>query len=121
MDRKVIRPPQPGAAPLSGAVISGGLVFVAGQTAGDVAGFDEQTHAVMKKLGMILREAGSSYENVLRCNIYLTDIRNRGRMNEIYAKYFAAASPPARTTIECKLADPEVVFEIDCVAAVAAG
>ncbi len=118
MDRTVVSPT--GAAPLahfSPGIRSGGLLFVAGQTAHEVAGFEEQTRSVLDKLGAILRAGGSDYRHVLRCGVYLADIRTFQRMNEIYAGYFPK-DPPARTTIECKLARPEILVEIDCVAAV---
>ena len=120
MTRKVIRPPGPGAAPLSGAVISDRVVFVSGQTAGEVVGLEKQAQAVLEKIGAILREAGSSYEDVIRCTVYLTDIRNRDAMNAVYARFFGSR-PPARTTIECKLAAPEMLIEIDCIAALSSG
>jgi enamine deaminase RidA (YjgF/YER057c/UK114 family) len=94
MTRRTVRPPAAGSAPLSGAVISGGLVFVSGQTAADVVGFENQVQAVLDKLGALLREAGSSYEDVLRCTVYLADIRNRDQMNRVYAKFFSI-NPPA--------------------------
>ncbi len=118
MDRTVVSPT--GAPPLahfSPGIRSGSLLFVAGQTAHDVEGFDAQTRAVLEKVGAILRAGGSDPRHVLRCGVYLADIRNFQRMNEIYALYFPT-DPPARTTIECRLARPEILIEIDCVAAV---
>ena|SRR2546422_10647956 len=118
MDRIVVAPA--GAPPLahfSPGIRSGGLLFVAGQTAHEVPGFEAQTRAVLEKIGAILRAGGSEYRHVLRCGVYLADIRQFQAMNEIYAQYFAK-EPPARTTIECKMARPEILIEIDCVAAV---
>ena len=97
----------------------GDLLFVAGQTAHEAGGFEAQTRAVLEKLGEILRAAGSDYAHVLRCGVYLANIADFPRMNEIYAEYFHE-DPPARTTIECKLARPDILVEIDCVAAVPA-
>lgn len=121
MTRSAIRPPQPGGTPLSAAIVTDGLIFVSGQTAGEVQGIDGQIEAVLKKLGAILREAGADYSDVVRCGVYLTDIRYRPRVNEIYGRFFDPAAPPARTTIECKLAAPEDLVEIDCVAVRRAG
>jgi len=118
MERTVVAPA--GAPPLahfSPGVRYGSLLFVAGQIAHEAGTFEAQTRAVLDKLGAILRAGGSDYAHVLRCGVYLADIRNFQRMNEIYAVYFRD-QPPARTTIECKLARPDILVEIDCVAAV---
>jgi 2-iminobutanoate/2-iminopropanoate deaminase len=117
-ERAVISPA--GAVPLahfSPGVRFGSLLFVAGQTAHEAGDFEAQTKAVLEKLGAILRAGGSDYAHVLRCGVYLADIRDFQRMNEIYARYFPER-PPARTTIECKLARPDILVEIDCVASV---
>lgn len=117
--RRVVRLPgtQPSTNPLSPAIRSGGLLFVSGQTAGEVAGFEAQLRAVLQKVGEVLREGGSDYAHVLRCGVYLVDIRMREELNAVYREYFAE-DPPARTTIECKLAAPTILVEIDCVAAI---
>lgn len=116
MARSAIRPPQRGATPLSAAIVSGGFIFVSGQTATEAGGIEEQTKAVLEKIGEILSEAGAGYGDVVRCGVYLTDIRNRPQMNDVYATFFDTGDPPARSTIECKLAAPELLVEIDCVA-----
>lgn len=118
MDRTVIRAAAgaPALAHFSPGIRRGGLLFVSGQTAHEAESFDAQTRAVLDKIGAILVAGGSEYRHVLRCGVYLADIRTFGRMNEIYAEYFPT-DPPARTTIECKLARPEILIEIDCVAA----
>jgi enamine deaminase RidA (YjgF/YER057c/UK114 family) len=97
----------------------GSLLFVSGQTAHDAGDFDAQMRAVLDKLGAILRAGGSDYGEVLRCGVYLARIADFPRMNEIYKEYFKG-QPPARTTIECRLARPEILVEIDCVAGVGA-
>ncbi len=118
MDRTVVSvSAAPPLAHFSSGIRSGGLLFVAGQTAHEVEGFEAQTRAVLDKIGAVLRAGGSDYRHVLRCGVYLADIRTFRRMNEVYAGYFPT-EPPARTTIECKMARPEILVEIDCVAAV---
>lgn len=103
--------------PLSPAVRYGDLLFLSGQTASEVDGLEAQAHAVLKKLRALLQNGGAEMGDVLRCGVYLSDIRLRDRMNAVYAEYFKE-QPPARTTIECKMADAAVLVEIDCVAAV---
>jgi len=68
-------------------------------------------------MGVILRAGGSDFANVLRCCVYLADIRTFATMNAVYREFFPEAQP-TRTTIECKMASPAIVVEIDCVAGV---
>lgn len=103
--------------PLSPGVRWGNVLYVSGQTAPELAGIEEQTRAVLEKLGAILRAGGSDYANVLRCGVYLSDIRTFDAMNAVYREFFSSA-PPARSTIECKMASPVILVEVDCVAAV---
>jgi 2-iminobutanoate/2-iminopropanoate deaminase len=109
--------------PLSHAVKYGNLVFCSGITpfeknrdmAMDFAG---QMHTVMKGLNIVLEEAGSSLDRVLKVNVILTQISDFAEMNEIYKQYFKAGNYPARTTIEAGLAGKEGMrLEIECVAA----
>ena len=103
--------------PFSPGIVVGQLVFVAGQTAQEIQGFEAQTRAVLEQLGAILRAAGSDYSRVARCGVYLKDITDYPMMNEIYREYFQT-DPPARTTIGCPLAHPDILVEVDCVAEV---
>jgi 2-iminobutanoate/2-iminopropanoate deaminase len=103
--------------PLSPGVRWGDVLYVSGQTAPEAAGIEAQTRAVLEKLGAILRAGGSDYANVLRCGVYLSDIRTFEAMNAVYRQVFSSA-PPARSTIECKMANPAILVEIDCVAGV---
>jgi 2-iminobutanoate/2-iminopropanoate deaminase len=116
MERKIIGTRSAGS-PLSPAVRYGDLLFVSGQTAADAVGLEAQAHAVLKKIRDLVRAGGGDLGDVLRCGVYLSDIRLRDRMNAVYAEYFKD-EPPARTTIECKMADAAVLVEIDCVAAI---
>jgi 2-iminobutanoate/2-iminopropanoate deaminase len=101
--------------PLSPAVQLGDLLFVSGQTAAEQKGVAAQTRAVLEKIGGLLRAVGGDYRNVVRCGVYLADIRTFEEMNVVYREFFSSEHP-ARTTIECKMASPAVLVEIDCVA-----
>jgi reactive intermediate/imine deaminase len=74
-----------------------------------------QTAQVLKNIQSVLREAGATMEDVLKCNVYLPDIRHFQAMNEEFAKAFSQ-SPPARTTIQAALAEPEMLVEIEAIA-----
>lgn len=110
--------------PYSQAVVFQGMVFVSGQipldaqtgelVEGDVVA---QTRKVLKNLSAILEQAGSSLEAVLKTTVYLKDMSDFPRMNEVYAEFFGA-SLPARATVEVSRLPRDVSVEIDAVAAV---
>src|SRR4030095_2084031 len=94
------------AGPYSPATIAGNLVFVSGQGGRDpstnqLAGSDveTQTEQVLKNIAAILEAAGSGLSHVLRCGVFLVDINEFPRMNEVYGRMFGSHRP-ARTTVE---------------------
>ena len=112
----------PPAGPYSPAVMAGGFIFVSGQAAldpqtGQVVGntIEEQTDRTLENVKIIVTAAGASLDDVVRVTVYLADITNFSRMNEVYKRYFPH-EPPARTTLEARLARVELLVEIDAVA-----
>ena len=111
------------AGPYSPATIAGDLVFVSGQGGRDpstnqLAGPDveSQTEQVLKNIAAILEAAGSGLPYVLRCGVFLVDIKEFPRMNEVYGRMFGAHRP-ARTTVEVSnLPGVGMRVEIDAVA-----
>lgn len=110
--------------PFSKAVKANGFLFVSGNVAvnletgakgeGDIK---DQTRLVLKNLKKIVEDAGSSFDDVVRVNIYLTDIKDFGGMNEVYKEFFPN-SPPSRTTVGVsELSSPVFIVEIDLIAA----
>jgi 2-iminobutanoate/2-iminopropanoate deaminase len=110
--------------PLSQAVRVGNLLFVSGTTpfkpgTREMApDFEGQMRQVMANIGAILEAAGTSFDRVVKVNVFLTDIGNFQKMNEIYRTYFKEGNYPARTTVEVKMAVPNMMLEIECVAEV---
>ena len=108
--------------PYSPGVVVGNLVFVSGQAgrepgtgrlAPDVEG---QTEQVLKNIATILEAAGSSLQHVVRCGVFLVDMKEFPKMNEVYARAFGAHRP-ARTTVEVSgLPGDGLKVEIDAVA-----
>ena len=108
--------------PYSPGMIVGNLVFVSGQAgrdpatgtiAPDVTG---QTEQVLKNIATILEAAGSSLQHVIRCGVFLVDMKEFPKMNEVYARAFGAHRP-ARTTVEVSgLPGPGLLVEIDAIA-----
>jgi 2-iminobutanoate/2-iminopropanoate deaminase len=110
--------------PYSQAVKAYGLVFTSGQIALDPAtgnlvegSFEEQVHRVFRNLEAVLKEAGSSFDRVLKATVYVTSLSNFAALNTIYAEYFGDHKP-ARTTIEASALPKGGAVEIDLVALV---
>jgi len=109
--------------PYSPAVSFDRLIFVSGQGAtdpatGELAGPDveTQTEQVFKNIATILEAAGSSLQHVLRCGVFLVDMRDFSRMNAVYERMMAG-NKPARTTVQVTaLPINEMRVEIDAVA-----
>lgn len=109
--------------PYSQATLHNGTIYVSGQIPLDpqsgelVSGtIEEETHQVMKNLFAILQEAGMGFDNVLKCSIFVKDLGNFGKINEVYGSYFPA-NPPARETVEVSRLPKDVNVEISCIAA----
>lgn len=115
----------PPGGPYSQAVKAGNMVFLAGQVpftpAGELVGgsFDEQARQAFDNLRAVAQAAGGSLADAVRVGVYLRDLGNFARMNEIYVEYFAASPLPARTTIPAAL--PGFEIEIDAVLALGDG
>jgi len=104
---------------MSQAVVSGGIVFVAGQVAqnpGKTVG--EQTAQITAQLDELLAAAGSHKTRLLSASIWLTDISTFAEMNAVWDAWVPADKGPARATVEAKLAAPQYHVEIAVTASV---
>jgi len=79
---------------------------------GDVSA---QTARVMENLGAVLAAAGASFGDVARCTIYLADLADFARVNEVYGRFFPR-DPPARATVQVAALPRGARVEIDAVA-----
>ncbi len=111
--------------PYSQAVVGAGLVHCSGQIAldpksGELLAGDvrAQTERVLKNLEAVLVASGSSFAQVLKCNVFLMDMADFPAMNEVYGRYFPAANAPARATVAVAGLPKGARVEIDCVALV---
>jgi enamine deaminase RidA (YjgF/YER057c/UK114 family) len=102
---------------MSGAVVNGNTVYLAGQVAEGV-NVKAQTEAVLKKIDDLLGAAGSSKANLLSTVIYLSDIRTFDEMNAVWDAWVSPGNTPARATVEARLANPKYLVEIMVTAAV---
>jgi len=92
--------------PYSQAIVHNGIIYVSGQGAVDpqtneikLGSVEEEAELALENLRIILQEAGSSLDNVLAVTVYLLDITEYARFNEVYKKFFRT-NRPARTCIQ---------------------
>jgi 2-iminobutanoate/2-iminopropanoate deaminase len=127
MPRQTLRPanlsfqPRP-EYPYSPGTRGGRFVYTAGQVAwnerAELVGLGDptaQARQVLSNVESILREGGATLGDVLKCNVYLADIRYFEAMNKVFAEFFPE-DPPARTTVQAALAEPEMLVEIEAIA-----
>jgi 2-iminobutanoate/2-iminopropanoate deaminase len=110
--------------PYSQAIVAHGLAFLSGQipldpstgklVEGDVS---VQTERVLENLRAVLDACGSSLARVVKTTVFLQDMDDFPKMNEVYARYFAE-NPPARSTVQAARLPRDVKVEIDAVAVV---
>jgi enamine deaminase RidA (YjgF/YER057c/UK114 family) len=103
---------------LSNAVVHGETVYLAGVVAKDLdQDVKGQTKQIVDEIDRLLAKCGSGKSKVLSATIWVTDIRNRAPMNEVWSAWVDAKNLPARACVEAKLADPRALVEIMAVAA----
>ena len=93
--------------PYNQAVMVGNMLFTSGQIALDPAtgklvidDIQTETKMVMENLKAVLTEAGMQFSNVVKSSIFISDMNNFSKINEVYATYFDEATAPARETVE---------------------
>jgi 2-iminobutanoate/2-iminopropanoate deaminase len=108
--------------PYSPGTRGGGVVYTSGQVAWDADGRlvgrgdpAAQTRQVLRNVQSVLEAGGATLADVMKCNVYLADIRHFQAMNDVFAEFFAS-EPPARTTVQAPLAEPEMLVEIEAIA-----
>jgi len=108
--------------PYSQAIKAGNLLFLSGQIPLDPAtgqlvsgGIEPQTRQVFANIGAILEAAGLSFANVMSATVYVADMNDFAKVNEIYATYFSAPAP-ARATVQVARLPKDSLVEIQVVA-----
>ncbi|QAT41787.1 RidA family protein [Aminipila luticellarii] len=109
--------------PYSQGNIFGNLVFTSGQVplnpeTGEIIGttIEEQTEQVFKNIKAILEEAGSSLDKVLKTTVFIKDMNDFGKINEVYATFFTEGSYPSRSAVEVARLPKDVLVEIETIA-----
>ena len=109
--------------PYSQAMILNGVLFTSGQipvnpATGEINGdtIETQAEQVMKNLGEVLKEAGSSFEKAVKTTCFLADMGDFAKFNEVYAKYFV--NKPASSCVAVKTLPKNVLCEVEVIAEV---
>ncbi len=109
--------------PYSQGIMANGFLFASGQipidpATGEIRGGDitEQAELVMKNIGEILKEAGTTYENVVKTTCFLADMADFGAFNAVYEKYFTGK--PARSCVAVKQLPKNVLCEVEVISVI---
>jgi reactive intermediate/imine deaminase len=111
------------ARPFSPAVRANGFLFLAGQLGTDSSGhvvpggIQAETRQAMENIRAVLQRSGSSMDRVVKCTVFLADMREWSAMNEVYVTFFAADKRPARTAAGATALALDGRVEIECIAA----
>jgi 2-iminobutanoate/2-iminopropanoate deaminase len=110
--------------PYSQAIGAGGFLFLSGQIPLDPAtgqivpgGIEAQTRQVFANIAAILEEAGLSFDAVVSATVYVADMNDFAKVNEIYATYFSPPAP-ARATVQVARLPKDSLVEIQVIAAI---
>ncbi|BDD00412.1 RidA family protein [Persicobacter psychrovividus] len=110
--------------PYNQAILAGNTLYVSGQIPinpenGEVisTSIEAQTHQVMKNLKAILAAAGMNFEHVVKCSIFVKNMADFAKVNDVYGTYFDLMAP-ARETVEVAELPKSVDVEISCIAVI---
>ena len=111
------------ARPFSPAVRANGFLFLAGQVGTDstgrlvMGGIRPETRQAMENVRRVLQTSGSSLDRVVKCTVYLADMREWSAMNEVYTTFFSPGRFPARSAAGASGLALDARVEIECLAA----
>ena len=116
-------PAGPTARPFSAAVRANGFIYLAGQLGTDSTGrvvqggIQAQTRQALENIRTVLAHTGSSMDRVVKCTVFLADMKEWASMNEVYVTFFDAARRPARSALGTTGLALDGRVEIECIAA----
>jgi reactive intermediate/imine deaminase len=99
-----------------------GFLYLSGQIGIDSTGavvpggIQAETRQTMENIGAVLRRSGSSFDRVVKCTVFIADMKEWGAMNEVYVTYFAADKRPARSALGANGLALDAKVEIECIA-----
>jgi len=122
MTKQVINVPNAPKLPFSPAIKAGDYIFVSGQggfqdpkTGEAIEGIEAQTKQCLENMKQVLETAGSSLGDVVKATVFLGNVADYARMNEVYQSYFPK-DQPARSTAVTGLVIPNMLIEMECIA-----
>ncbi len=109
--------------PYNQSILVGDTLYVSGQIAIDqstgrliISNIQDETNQVMKNLGYVLDAAGMTYENIVKCSVFVKDMEQYSAINGVYASYFNEDTAPARELVQVSNLPKYVNIEISCIA-----
>ena len=109
--------------PYNQSILAGDTLYISGQIAINPASgelingsIEEETHQVMKNLEAILNNAGLSFEDIVKCSVFVKNMQNYGRINAVYGSYFNEETAPARELVEVSALPKYVNVEVSAIA-----
>ena len=109
--------------PYNQSVLAGNTLYVSGQIALDpetgelrLDSIETETHQVMRNLTAVLSAAGMTFENIVKCSVFVADMEMYSRINAVYAEYFDEETAPARELVEVANLPKYVHVEISVIA-----
>ncbi len=108
--------------PYSPAVLKNDTLYISGQIPTNpetgkltLETIEASTKQIMDNIGLLLKEAGMNYSNIVKCTIFVTDLNDFVKVNSVYGSYFESM-PPARETVQVSRLPLDVPIEISCIA-----
>lgn len=109
--------------PYNQAILSGDTLYVSGQVpmnqeTGEIENdsIEQETKRVMENIKAVLKAAEMDFSHVVKCSIFISDMDNFGKINEVYGQYFEGLIAPARETVEVARLPRDVNVEISAIA-----
>ncbi len=109
--------------PYNQSVLVGSTLYISGQIAIDPSNgaiintsIEEETHRVMQNLQAILNNAGLTFEDVVKCSVFVKNMQHYGRINTVYASYFNESTAPVRELVEVAALPKYVNVEVSAIA-----
>lgn len=122
MAKQAFNLPGAPARPFSAAVRAGDFIFLSGtggttnpQTGENITGIEAQTRQCMENIKRVLDTLGASFDDVVKCTVFITDTNNFAAMNKVYRSYFGK-DLPTRSTVVTGLVRPEMLIEVESIA-----
>lgn len=111
--------------PYNQAILANGTLYISGQIAihpptGEIINdsIEAETRQVMTNLSEILENVGMTFDNVVKCSVFVKNMQNYARINAVYAEYFDEATAPARELVEVSALPKYVNVEVSAIAVV---